>query len=241
MAALPYMQLYVADYLADTMHLTTEQHGAYLLLLFNYWQRGKALPDRKEYLATVARLSSERWQNVEDALKEFFVVKDGFWKHPRVEADLDHMASKQEKAAIAGRASAQSRKRKNQIKSNVRSTDVKTDVSTDVSTERQLGGNHSDTYTDPYADTDKKPKNSLAMLVDMGVEKQLAQEWLKVRKTKRLAPTKTAFEKVQKEASKAGMTMNEAVTKLVEESWGGFNADWVKSKSPENDYMKGMK
>ncbi|HAD1120104.1 TPA_asm: DUF1376 domain-containing protein, partial [Salmonella enterica subsp. enterica serovar Typhimurium] len=44
MATLPYMQLYIADYLADTMHLSAEEHGAYLLLMFNYWQTGRAIP-----------------------------------------------------------------------------------------------------------------------------------------------------------------------------------------------------
>ena len=47
MAALPYMQLYVADYLADTMHLTTEEHGAYLLLIMNYWQTGKPIKENR--------------------------------------------------------------------------------------------------------------------------------------------------------------------------------------------------
>ena len=54
MAALPYMQLYIADYLADTMHLSAEEHGAYLLLMFNYWQTGKPIP--KNRLAKIARL-----------------------------------------------------------------------------------------------------------------------------------------------------------------------------------------
>ncbi|KPB86159.1 Prophage PSPPH04 [Pseudomonas syringae pv. maculicola] len=54
MAALPYMQFYVADYLADTSHLTTEEHGAYMLLLFSYWQTGKPL--RIDRLSTIARV-----------------------------------------------------------------------------------------------------------------------------------------------------------------------------------------
>lgn len=107
MAALPYMQLYVADYLADTTHLTTEQHGAYLLLLFSYWQTGKPL--KVERLASIARLSNERWTDVERALKDFFHVSKTEWVHFRVEADLEKVASKQRKSSDAGKASAKAR------------------------------------------------------------------------------------------------------------------------------------
>jgi len=87
MATLPYMQFQVAEYIADTTHLTTEEHGAYLLLLMNCWQREKPIP--KNRLASVCRLSNECWTHVEQVLNEFFILnEDGSWWHKRVEKDI---------------------------------------------------------------------------------------------------------------------------------------------------------
>lgn len=108
MAALPYMQLYVADYLADTMHLTTEEHGAYLLLIFNYWQTGKPIPVPR--LARITRLSNERWTDVERSLGEFFNERDNEWVHDRIERDLEAVRATQEQRIAAGKASAEARK-----------------------------------------------------------------------------------------------------------------------------------
>ncbi|CAI8725531.1 DUF1376 domain-containing protein [Pseudomonas sp. IT-P4] len=108
MAALPYMQLYVADYLADTMHLTTEEHGAYLLLIFNYWQTGKPIPMSR--LARITRLSNERWTDVERSLGEFFNERDNEWVHDRIERDLEAVRATQEQRIAAGKASAEARK-----------------------------------------------------------------------------------------------------------------------------------
>jgi uncharacterized protein YdaU (DUF1376 family) len=108
MAALPYMQLYVADYLADTMHLTTEEHGAYLLLIFNYWQTGKPIPVSR--LARIARLTNDRWTDVERTLNEFFNERDGEWTHERIERDLEALHATQAQRIAAGKASAEARK-----------------------------------------------------------------------------------------------------------------------------------
>jgi len=102
MTSLPYMQLYVADYLADTAHLTTEEHGAYLLLLMNYWQRGKPLDNTDGRLAHVARLSAERWKAIEPILSEFFTIEDDLWVQARIERDLDKIRAKSSKLAANG-------------------------------------------------------------------------------------------------------------------------------------------
>lgn len=103
------MQLYVSDYLADTAHLTAQQHGAYMLLLMNYWQRGKALDNSNERLSHVARLSPEEWAEAKPTLEEFFIVEGNLWTHARVEDDLEKIREKSAKASFAGRRSVVAR------------------------------------------------------------------------------------------------------------------------------------
>lgn len=55
----------------------------------------------------------------------------------------------------------------------------------------------------------------------------LMADFLKVRKAKRAGPlTATALNGIKREAIKAGLTLEEAVTACCEFGWQGFNADW---------------
>ncbi|KUZ66850.1 hypothetical protein WI36_24080 [Burkholderia ubonensis] len=68
-----------------------------------------------------------------------------------------------------------------------------------------------------------------AHLVSMGVDAKVAADWLKTRKTKRLASTVTAFEGVALEAEKAGISMADAVKYACVRGWGSFKSDWLTS------------
>ena len=53
------MPLLVDKYLGDTQHLTTEQHGAYLLLLMTMWKRD-GVPMVRD--PQITGLSPARWK-----------------------------------------------------------------------------------------------------------------------------------------------------------------------------------
>ncbi|VFS89113.1 Uncharacterized protein conserved in bacteria [Kluyvera cryocrescens] len=91
-------------------HLSTEEHGAYLLLMFNYWQTGRPIP--KNRLAKIARLSNDRWIAVESSLKEFFNDNGTEWSQERIERDLEAVKTSISQKSAAGKASAEARKAK---------------------------------------------------------------------------------------------------------------------------------
>ena len=71
-------------------------------------------------------------------------------------------------------------------------------------------------------------------LINLGVEKDIANDWIKVRKTKKLTNTKTAFEDLKREIEKAGVSANVVIKKCVTQSWGGFKASWATINNSQN-------
>jgi uncharacterized protein YdaU (DUF1376 family) len=93
----PWMPLYVADYRIDTAHLSTIEHGAYLLLIMHYWASGK-LPTDDPSLARVAGLTIKEWNKHRTVVSKFF---DAQWRHKRIDFELSRSQDISEKRRAA--------------------------------------------------------------------------------------------------------------------------------------------
>ncbi|OLY45079.1 Uncharacterized conserved protein YdaU, DUF1376 family [Bartonella apis] len=109
----PFMQLYVADYLADTQHLTTEQHGAYLLLLMTMWRNAGSLPNDEKKLARIAHVSMKRWHIIAGDVMAFFDITDDRITQKRLSEELQKAVSKSEKRKTSGSLGGKAKSLKN--------------------------------------------------------------------------------------------------------------------------------
>lgn len=79
-----WMPLNVGDYLKDTRRLTAAQHGAYLLLIMEYWTAGN-LPQDDGALARIACMTPNEWKKERAVIASFFGEQ---WTHKRINKEL---------------------------------------------------------------------------------------------------------------------------------------------------------
>lgn len=91
-------------------------------------------------------------------------------------------------------------------------------------------------------DTDKEEKKSRSKtnpsaapkyspideLLNQGVDKQTAKDWIALRAKKRSDVSKTAIDGFKAEAVKADISLVDALKMCCQRGWQGFNAEWVK-------------
>lgn len=76
-----------------------------------------------------------------------------------------------------------------------------------------------------------KHEADLALLAEHGIDGQIAEDFLTIRKAKRQPLTETAMRLIASEAQKVGMTAFQAVVFSIGNGWGSFRADWVRNKT----------
>lgn len=111
-----WMPLVIRDYLADTGHLSTAEHGAYLLLLMTAWLRGGALPDDDAQLARITRASVSEWKKLRASLAPFFHAADGEWRQKRLTEELSKARAMEASAVARASNAAASRWGKDRVK-----------------------------------------------------------------------------------------------------------------------------
>lgn len=100
--------------------------------------------------------------------------------------------------------------------------------------------NEDETQTKPIKESkeEKEEKENInnkfnfrSALISFGFNSKLVSEWLKVRNAKGGINTETAFKKFISEVEKNGNDKNFILQKCVENSWKGFNSDWLKNET----------
>jgi len=127
--------------------------------------------------------------------------EDG-WFHNRCEREIEAFKGKLETASKAGKASAAKRAAE---KINVRTTAVQPTIN-----HKPLTNNH-------------KPMNT----APDGVDQKVWEDFVQLRKVKKAAITDTAIKGLQREANKAGYSLQEALETCCSRGWVGFKASWV--------------
>ncbi|ALJ14103.1 DUF1376 domain-containing protein [Sphingopyxis macrogoltabida] len=166
MAEFPALPLFTDAYLGDTTHLTTFEHGAYLLLLIVSWRTpGCRLPDDDVLLARYARTPLGKWRKLRPILSPFFKISEGHWHQPRLQDEFQLLQSRKTQQSEAGKASAKAKALKRQHRG-----------STPVASPLQRDGNETPTPTPTPTSVSKDTgagapsDDPLKTLFDAGIE-----------------------------------------------------------------------
>lgn len=105
MAKFPSMPLFTDSYLADTRHLSTIQHGAYLLLLMTAWRDPDcSLPQDDNFLSKMAGMDQRTWQNNKQVILSFFHSENGRFYQKRLSRERKYVVQLSNRNSDAAKA-----------------------------------------------------------------------------------------------------------------------------------------
>jgi len=215
-----YYKFNISDYRKDTVHLTPIEHYIYRSLIDWYYLDELPIPKETQSVMRRLCLGIESVSLLQNVLNDFFILSETGYIHKRINVEIDEYHGVIKKNTVNGSKGGRPvkpipKRKKTQS------------VNSDNPSVSQNNPNYKLLTINQELLTNNKIHTHLAMLLDAGVENQIAKDWLSVRKSKRLPLTQTAFNAISKKITGAGLTINEGIKICVENGWAGFSAEWL--------------
>lgn len=103
MSQFPSLPLFTDAYLADTRHLSAQEHGAYLLLLMTAWRFPDCrLPDDDAKLSKWACVDGRTWKRIKPIVMSFWTSENGTWTQKRLAQEREFVSKRAEVAKANG-------------------------------------------------------------------------------------------------------------------------------------------
>jgi len=201
-----YYQHHIGDFIKDTNFLTNEEVGIYLKLLWLYYDTEKPLPDSLDILAMKVSCRDNK-SDLLEILETFFTLVDGEWHHIRCDkeiAEYQAFCVKQKANGLKG---------------------GRPKVTQQEPNDNPMGFQAEPKIT---LTTNHKPLTNIN--TPDGVSDSIFKDYLEVRKTKKAKWTDTALKGLQREASKANISLEKAMQICCERNWVGIKAEWLKEE-----------
>ena len=202
-----YYQFNIGDYQSHTAHLTETEDLAYRRMLDWSYLHEKPLPPDPADVARLIRMRSQS-DSIATVLQEYFQRTDEGWVSSRVMQEISKVGVKSEKAAESAKARWAKAKHANAL-------------------QPQSEGNATHNTIPKTQDTVPKKKT---IAPPDGVTESVWQDWLQLRKAKKAAVTQTAVDGIEREARKAGVSLQVALETCCARGWTGFKAEWMAPK-----------
>jgi len=197
-----YYQFNIGDYRAATAHLSNDEDLAYRRLLDMYYDTEKQIPLDTQWVARRLRLDHEV---VKTVLQDMFNLTETGWYHGRCELVIEQYHAMAEKNRANGRLGG---RKKNPVASDSQPIAKAT-------------------INDKPITNNDKP---IRIQAPDGVSPGVWESFVAQRKASRAVITETVIKSIQREANKAGWTLEQALAECAARGWRGFKAEWVSEK-----------
>ena len=209
-----YYKRNLGDYAKKAGRLTMLQHGAYTLLIDACYDR-EDFPTLEQAIEWTWASSEAEIEAVKFVLSRFFTPNgEGKYIQNRI---LEEIFVYHKNAEINRRIAVERETKRKQKRTN-RDTD---------NTEREQTVNEAPPNHKPITNNHKK-----LLAQPDGVLDSVWTDFVQHRKAIKAPLTETALKGIEREAQKAGITLNNALQEICVRGWRGFKAEWVTDKQP---------